>query len=80
MTLEQVVALKEQYGHSTMPVTDDGSAHGKLLGIVTERDYRLSRMSMDEKVADFMTPREKLVVAPDGTSLKPPTTSSGITS
>ena len=70
MTLEQVVALKEQYGHSTMPVTDDGSAHGKLLGIVTERDYRLSRMSMDEKVADFMTPREKLVVAPDGTSLK----------
>ena len=53
-----------------MPVTDDGSAHGKLLGIVTERDYRLSRMSMDEKVADFMTPREKLVVAPDGTSLK----------
>ena len=70
MTLEQVVTLKEQYGHSTMPVTDDGSAHGKLLGIVTERDYRLSRMSMDEKVADFMTPREKLVVAPDGTSLK----------
>ena len=57
MTLEQVVTLKEQYGHSTMPVTDDGSAHGKLLGIVTERDYRLSRMSMDEKVADFMTPR-----------------------
>ena len=55
MTLEQVVALKEQYGHSTMPVTDDGSAHGKLLGIVTERDYRLSRMSIDEKVADFMT-------------------------
>ena len=70
MTLEQVVALKEQYGHSTMPVTDDGSAHGKLLGIVTERDYRLSRMSLDEKVADFMTPREKLVVAPDGTTLK----------
>jgi len=69
-TLEQVVALKEKRGHSTMPVTADGSAHGKLLGIVTERDYRLSRMSMDEIVADFMTPREKLVVAPDGTTLK----------
>ncbi len=68
-TLEQVVALKEKRGHSTMPVTADGSAHGKLLGIVTERDYRLSRMSMDEVVADFMTPREKLVVA-DGTTLK----------
>ena len=70
MTLEQVVALKEQFGHSTMPVTEDGSAHGKLLGIVTERDYRLSRMELTEKVADFMTPREKLVVAPADTSLK----------
>ena len=69
MTLEQVVALKEQYGHSTMPVTDDGSAHGKLLGIVTERDYRLSRMTMDLKVTEFMTPLDKLVTAPDTTSL-----------
>ena len=70
MTLEQVVNLKDELGHSTMPVTEGGTPHGKLLGIVTERDYRLSRMSLDEKVADFMTPREKLVVAPDGTSLK----------
>lgn len=70
MTLAQVVDLKEEFGHSTMPVTEDGTAHGKLLGIVTERDYRLSRMSMDEKVTDFMTPREKLVVAPADTSLK----------
>ena len=46
-----------------MPVTDDGTAHGKLLGVVTERDYRLSRMSGDEKVSEFMTPREKLIVA-----------------
>ena len=70
MTLAQVVELKDEFGHSTMPVTDDGTAHGKLLGIVTERDYRLSRMSLDEKVADFMTPREKLVVAPADTTLK----------
>ena len=45
MTLADVVALKEQHGHSTMPVTDDGTANGKLLGIVTGRDYRMSRMS-----------------------------------
>ena len=43
-----------------MPVTDDGSAHGKLLGVVTERDYRLSRMSLDEKVSDFMTPAREV--------------------
>lgn len=70
MTLEDVVTLKDTYGHSTMPVTDDGSAHGKLLGVVTERDYRLSRMELTEKVASFMTPREKLIVAPADTTLK----------
>ena len=69
-TLADVVALLEEHGHSTMPVTSDGSPHGKLMGIVTSRDYRLSRMSPNEKVADFMTPRERLIVAPADTSLK----------
>lgn len=70
MTLAQVVQLHDQLGHSTMPVTENADPHGKLLGVVTERDYRLSRMSLDEKVADFMTPRERLIVAPQDTSLK----------
>ena len=70
MTLADVVALKEEHGHSTMPVTSDGTAHGKLLGIVTGRDYRLSRMELGERVVDFMTPREKLVTAPVTASLK----------
>ncbi len=70
MTLGDVVELNHQHGHSTMPVTEDGTAHGKLVGIVTERDYRLSRMSLDEKVSEFMTPRERLIVAPADTSLK----------
>ena len=69
-TLAEVLALKEKTGHSTMAVTEDGTAHGKLLGIVTERDYRVSRMSMDVKVADFMTPLEKLVTAKVGITLK----------
>ena len=69
-TLADVLALKEKTGHSTMAVTADGTAHGKLLGVVTERDYRISRMSMDDKVETFMTPLEKLVTAPAGTSLK----------
>ena len=70
MTLGEVLAKKEESGHSTMPVTEDGGPHGKLLGVVTSRDYRLSRMGMDEKVADFMTPRERLIVAPADVSLK----------
>ena len=69
-TLADVLALKARNGHSTIAVTEDGSANGKLLGIVTSRDYRVSRMSTDEKVSSFMTPREKLIVADDGTSLK----------
>ena len=69
-TLSDVLNLFELTGHSTMPVTEDGSANGKLLGIVTGRDYRISRMSLDEKVADFMTPSERLITAPESTTLK----------
>ena len=68
--LKDVLALKEKTGHSTMAVTDDGTANGKLLGVVTERDYRISRMSPDTKVSEFMTPFEKLVTAKVGVSLK----------
>ncbi len=70
MTLSDVVALKERFGHSTMPVSEAGSATGKLLGIVTGRDYRLSRMGLDTKVVDIMTPRERMIVAPAETTLK----------
>ncbi len=69
-TLADVLALKEKTGHSTMAVTEDGTPHGKLLGIVTGRDYRISRMSMDTKVAEFMTPFEKLVTGHSGMTLK----------
>ena len=69
-TLADVLALVEEKGHSTMAVTEDGTANGKLLGIVTGRDYRVSRMDTAEKVKTFMTPLDKLVVAPVGTTLK----------
>ncbi len=69
-TLADVLALFEEMGHSTMAVTDDGTANGKLLGVVTSRDYRVSRMDPDTRVADFMTPFDKLITAPDTTTLK----------
>ena len=68
-TLDDVVALKEMNGHSTIAVTDDGTAHGKLLGIVTSRDYRVTRMTGDEKVESFMTPFDKLLYAREGITL-----------
>ena len=68
-TLADVLALKEQTGHSTVAVTSDGTAEGKLLGIVTSRDYRISRMEMTDKVSTFMTPMEKLIFAREGVTL-----------
>ena len=69
-TLKDIIDLKNERGHSTIAVTEDGTKNGKLIGIVTGRDYRVSRMSLDEKVSSFMTPLDKLVTAPVGTSLK----------
>jgi IMP dehydrogenase len=68
-TLTDVLALKEKNGHSTMAVTHDGSPHGKLLGIVTSRDYRVSRMAPDTQVGEFMTPIDKVIFAKEGISL-----------
>ena len=69
-TLADVLDLVRRNGHNTIAITADGTGTGKLLGIVTSRDYRVSRMSTDVKVADFMTPLEKLITAPAETTLK----------
>ena len=68
--LEDVIKLKELTNHSTMAVTSNGKCDGKLLGVVTSRDYRVSRMDLNTKVEDFMTPLSKLVVAKSGVTLK----------
>ena len=69
-TLADVVALKEKNGHSTVAITSDGTSEGKLLGIVTGRDYRVSRMNPETPVKEFMTPFEKLIWAKEGITLK----------
>lgn len=68
-TLEDILALKAKTGHSTVAITEDGTPNGKLVGIVSSRDYRVSRMDRSEKIADFMTPLEKLVTARFGITL-----------
>ena len=69
-TLQDVLELKERNGHSTVAITAGGTNQGKPLGIVTSRDYRVSRMDPATRVSEFMTPFEKLITAPEGTSLK----------
>ena len=68
-TLADILALKAKTGHSTVAITEDGTPNGKLVGIVSSRDYRVSRMDRSEKIADFMTPLEKLVTARFGITL-----------
>ena len=68
-TLADILALKEKTGHSTVAITVDGTANGKLVGIVSSRDYRVSRMDPSEKISNFMTPLEKLITAKFGITL-----------
>ena len=68
-TLGEILSLKDKTGHSTMAVTEDGTPTGRLLGIVTSRDYRVTRMSPDTQAKDFMTPFENLVYASADTTL-----------
>ena len=69
-TLKDILELKAKNGHSTVAVTSDGEPNGKLLGIVTSRDYRVSRMSEDTLVSDFMTPLSSLIAGEEETTLK----------
>ena len=68
-TLTDILALKEKTGHSTVAVTDDGTSNGKLIGIVTSRDYRISRLDPHTKVSEFMTPIENVIYAKEGITL-----------
>ncbi len=68
-TLDDVVRVKKRTGHSTIGVTDDGSSNGRLLGIVTSRDYRVAKDSPNRRVRDFMTPFSNLIVGELGISL-----------
>lgn len=68
-TLADIIALKEKSGHATVAVTEDGTAAGKLVGIVTSRDYRVSRLDLNTPVSEFMTPFDKLIYGHEGISL-----------
>lgn len=67
--LREVIDLVQETGHSTVIITDDGTAHGKFIGLVTDKDYRISRDNFDSPIDNFMTPKEKVVWANEGVSL-----------
>ncbi len=68
-TITDLIALIKKTGHSTVAVTDDGSPNGRLEGLITSRDYRLSKVSADDKVSKYMTDFDHLVYGKQGISL-----------
>ena len=67
--LKDVIELVEKTGHSTVMITEDGTANGKFIGLVTDKDYRLSRDDRNAPIDNFMTPKDKTVWAYEGISL-----------
>ena len=68
-TIRELIDLIEKTGHSTVMITEDGTANGKFLGLVTDKDYRISRVNLDEPVSKYMVPKEKTCFARKGISL-----------
>lgn len=68
-TLADVIAMKKATGHSTIAITDDGTSEGKILGIVTSKDYRVSRMDPSTPITEFMTPFDKMIYGKEGITL-----------
>ncbi|MBO6233153.1 MAG: IMP dehydrogenase [Clostridia bacterium] len=68
-TLKEVLELIQETGHSTVMITDDGTAHGKFLGLVTDKDYRITRANLDEPIDNFMTPKDKVIWTKKGIGL-----------
>src|SRR5574343_1158419 len=62
-TVRQVMALSEELGVSGFPVCEGG----KVVGIVTGRDLRFETR-YDQRVSEIMTPRDRLVTVPEGTT------------
>ena len=68
-TIQDLLSIIEKTGHSTVAVTKNGEPNGKLMGLITSRDYRLSKISLKDKVSKYMTPIEKLICANENDDL-----------
>lgn len=67
--IKEVLELIERTGHSTVMITEDGTSNGKFLGLVTDKDYRVSRVNENDPVDMYMTPKDKAITARKGISL-----------
>lgn len=69
-TLRELLQVMRRTGHSTVPVTEDGSSNGRLMGIITDKDFWEFEDDLESRVRDHMTPREKVFFGAVGISLR----------
>ena len=68
-TLQDAINLRKKTGHSTIPITENGGVHTKLLGILTSKDFWEYKDDLSRPISEFYTQFEKLVYAEEGISL-----------
>lgn len=69
-TLREVIDLMKRTGHSTVPVTHDGTATGRLQGIITDQDFWEFEDDLDRTVGEHMTPIEDVIHGREGVTLR----------
>ncbi len=69
-TLQDAVNLRRKTGHSTIAVTEGGARHGKLLGLLTSKDFWEFKDDLNHKVSQHFTPVDRLVMAEEGVTLQ----------
>ncbi len=68
-TIKDIIDLTNKTGHSTIMITKDGTANGKFVGMITDKDYRPSRINMDDTVDKYMTKKRNVICARTGITL-----------
>ena len=66
--ISEALELMQKYRISGVPITEDGTTEGKLVGILTNRDLRFEG-NLNRAIGDVMT-RDKLITVPVGTTLQ----------
>ena len=69
-SLQELLDVMKKTGHSTVPVTEDGTSNGKFMGILTDKDFWEFEDDLTSKVQGYMTPKEKVIHGKVGITLK----------
>ena len=68
-TIKEIIELTNKTGHSTIMITKDGTANGKFIGMITDKDYRPSRIDVNDTVDKYMTKQRNVIWAKTGITL-----------